>query len=787
MSSPVLDEIAARSDEADRLTAVGMETATAALASSWSTYEFEQARRDLLLLSSERDAFYDRPTVGIAYGWWYHLRRVNGLLATVDRLMGDEEVDLIDIGSGTGATAWAATMVTMARQRLGLPVAPVRIHEIDASLDMGAVADTLWRTLQQWAPDAMATVTRERTVASWTTTEIVPRGKGWLVASYLLDHSDLVRSVEIGDELLRLMQRCRLSGATLLSTRSKLELLKQAATPLVDAGWSVTEARSCRGPWRGTAAVTDSAYRATLDRLGLAGKGQAVVFDHGESMSMELTAGAVAVPMLEDPGWLWLNDRQREVVESQRPARLVTGAAGSGKSVVIAGAIARKLEHPRPRPPQHLLVTAFNKPVVDLVHRLLLERMEGSTSHWTRVTDLEGFHRYRDVGRHRDELTLINFDKLPGRCFAIDDLSVVRDDVWVTEVATLLDRLRNEDERFRSLPEGNRLLDPTFYLAELSRVVYGLDAELPEAYLEAARTGRGVALKPEQRRMVADVLQSPDLPETFTHRRLSALRSMRAHALEPFVDALYIDEGQDFLPADFELAMSLLRPGGEVLVVVDEAQALHIGNSYRRPQPPQGVRWQRHELAGSYRLPASIAHAVAPLAEAVATQRRRAGIAKPDLVSPQSRKAAVVGVRPIVVVGDVATHAQHIARIHEHYAPLVDIESRSRKITVVERDHALVRALKATGTPAGSRSVLEIKGLERGMVVWSSRPTLRIDETDDEVIYTALTRTTSVLVLAIDPIEIAPGALATLRHLDPHYLMFWNDESARWWSKAVEH
>ena len=117
--SEILDWVSDRSALVDRAIATGVRNAIEEL-DEWPAFEWQASLNELLKLSKKQDAFYDRPTIGPAYALWYHARRANPLVSQLERLMrttvdrGHQTLDVVDLGSGTGATAWAAALVAAA-------------------------------------------------------------------------------------------------------------------------------------------------------------------------------------------------------------------------------------------------------------------------------------------------------------------------------------------------------------------------------------------------------------------------------------------------------------------------------------------------------------------------------------------------------------------------------------------------------------------------------------------------------------------------------------------------
>ena len=161
------------------------------------------------------------------------------------------------------------------------------------------------------------------------------------------------------------------------------------------------------------------------------------------------------------------------------------------------------------------------------------------------------------------------------------------------------------------------------------------------------------------------------------------------------------------------------------------------------------------------------------------------GLALDDIVLPRAVKNAMLGVRPIVVAGTVGQIREQVAQIIGEYAPLFTPPAGRRAIaTIAENDPVMLQALKKLEAekrlPVGIRieaaSMRRIKGLERPLVLWSTKSHLPNSETAPEWIYTILTRTTGVVVVALS--AHTPDCIrAIVGRLDRHRLLFWSEQA----------
>jgi len=483
-----------------------------------------------------------------------------------------------------------------------------------------------------------------------------------------------------------------------------------------------------------------------------------------------------------------LDEVQRAAAEPDGRLTYVHGAAGSGKSRVLIERVARTLEKELPRHPTSVLVTAFNQAMVRQLGDWLVERIEASPSLGldTRPPgDGADWELVVRAGGHEGCVRLLNWDKAPPRLFNVrvqGDFSGWEQEIH-ERVSHCLDRLppSHQAQRLRS-----RLTVP-FLKAELDRVIYGLLAYERDRYLGVIRQGRGKLLAPADRPVVWDVLMGPGAPPSFTGQRIAAHRQLaqnrRNQEWRRFAH-VFVDEAQDFTQADFDLVAGLAERPQNIVACCDEAQALHLGTSYRRPHV-EGATWRARPLRGSYRLPIRVCEAVRPLAERIAARRRSlagAGDAEEeDVVLPESVKSAVLGPRPIIVAGSEDEVAGALRSVLSSFAPLLRAAvSGDVVVCVAERDEWVMDRLAnpPPGMTVRRESMRAIKGLERPCVVLSTRVEVPHDESLDEWIYTVLTRTTALLVLALSE-RTSPELREVIAQLRPDRLMAWNEKAGR--------
>lgn len=772
----------------------------------WSAFELDQTLEDTWQLSRGGDCCYDRPSIGPTYASWYHGRRMQDMLRLLRAWLEERDEDgwsLLDLGAGTGATLWALGLLVAGFHRAGESLPRLQVHAIDSSDFMLAEAERMWALhFCRAYPEARHRIDVSFRVETWVRTAAACRDRVRIVASYLFDHSDRGRVPEIARALQDVADRHRARRVLLLGASRKSDLLAAACGAFDDRRWTVDEVRPGPCVWRGPLEATGFATTAIYDhRLGRGAgrwRGRPPQWTAAEtphtwrSLSSRTEYQHRLFGPPQPPAMNLDPEQAAAAAPSERP-EVVVGAAGSGKSVVLAERIAGTIREGEAS--FRLFVTAFNKRMLDqlagwvndrLPDDLRLEPQRQDRSH-ANPDDVTCGHWTLD-GEQAGVPTvlMLNWDSVPTRLFGVlwRVLPVAIREELDEHVDSAIARAREE----LGLADGDHeeLLRRDFLIAELRRVVYGLGATTREQYLSVERVGRQRPLRRSQREVVAAALLR--IRREMIHRRIAALRRVRnqpgAYDEEvevPSFTHVFVDECQDFAPADFELLFHLGRGGERLTVAGDLTQSMWLGGTHRIVPLPSKSRWRYHRLAGSYRIPLRVCEAIRPLAERV---RHRHG-EDVEVVMPESRKAAVLGIRPILVIAeDVHAAAEQLESIWTLYGEPM----RAGRVTIVEEDAGLREAMLPR---CGARvrielqSMRRIKGLERDFVVWSTRVPFPTDESEEEWAYTILSRTTSLLVIVVIPGESDPEQVRITRLLRRDRLMPWDERAADWLGEAA--
>ena len=489
-----------------------------------------------------------------------------------------------------------------------------------------------------------------------------------------------------------------------------------------------------------------------------------------------------------------LNDEQDDVAEPSERLTALVGAAGSGKSLIICERVVRVLEQATAIEPPRILVTSFNKAMVDQLAEWTIARIENSELRLRlkqRGEPGEGSRKLRVTkGDVQSTVHFVNRDKLPTR-------------VWMTgHVGNPFTRNRASGHP-SSTRHRARATEPylgrDFLVEELELVLFGLEALDFDRYTDPSQTpriGRKTPLSSGQRVRVWRALEaeyeSNSRPVPFIRRRIEVYlhNESRLAASEQLhlrydyrgLTHVFVDEAQDMTRADLKLFAHTPPSPKRLFVAGDSAQALHTGGTSPRPRI-RGTTWQNLALSGSYRLPSLVCTALAPLAKRIIRSQAAAGDPSgPQGTIPEVRRSAVPGPRPVVVDGADTDEMVRAMRTMSRFADS-DVDTWN---VVYERGspERIYEELERAEVPRKRVSMLKKKGLEFPLVLFPTNVMPPYEETRLEWLYTALTRATSVMMLAACPSTNESVAQA-LALLDAEHLMFWDDQARSAWDRLV--
>lgn len=777
-------------------------------------FDVNECARELNSLRSGGDLCYDRPGSAIAYAAWYHGERVNQFIQVLEHCPElanrDREWNVIDLGAGTGAVAWAIAARELMKPGSSRRRYPIRLSLVESSRPMLSLAWVLWdELLSEFKSEGLhSLVTIDRSSGwrheSWPTLGMAATETDLLTAHYLFDYSEtdpagLAESVRLFRKQMRHQRVARLLCCTTSQKRPVLNRLRQE---LVSDDWSAATAEVSGGPLRGLLNETGEFRRSTLavhvrDKR-LRARTEAVPSYEGIARTPAIVLSAATSNLFQDLGSVAdvLTSEQEGALNDRSVNIAVKGSAGSGKTLVLALRLARFVRSAAAaNSVRTALFTSFNRNLVAWVAHDVLKHAKRENP--GTIIQLEpsgagvsGTKWLTVAGRKMicfstlDSVAAQLFDYQPGSVPGSDGnvtplvrqlLADVRASPWVTQLPEQACPVAGDGEPV--VAGTNRSLEKSArYISEEFRVVfYGRAQCKPDVYLDSVKTsreGRGVRLSSIQRMAMAKLLSQID--HKFTNRRCFALASQPKRMFS----AIMVDEAQDFSDEDFNLSRKLLVQGGSLTFAFDSSQAIRTGVTFRLPKVSPGWSW--HSLTGSYRMPLRVCEALVPVVNYLRTEQSGSGIDANVLASPPvPSRIAVLGSRPFIIAAHCERDfADRLATLVAALEPRYDHQVHG-SIVVLEVDQPLRRAItnrfshrvepgkrgvvrKSRLVPSGTSesvpvsalasSVLREKGMEFPWVVWSTR--VQCDEPLDlhRLCYTIVSRCTRHLViwLALD-------------------------------------
>lgn len=492
-------------------------------------------------------------------------------------------------------------------------------------------------------------------------------------------------------------------------------------------------------------------------------------------------------PKLRDRSKVKLNQRQEGAATWTGKVRptCISGTAGSGKSLVLTERLANLVKKP-PRemgmapydPDFRILFTTFNKELSAELKNWIGDVL-GDKAEWTGG----GF---TFVGSQFQNIRLLHFDVIPTRIGRYSHVgSRLLGGSAAVSINGVMERVRKELE----LRPGEHadILDPDYIEEEFDRVFYGMELTSLREYQTVARKGRGQkGGGPEQRRIVGKVMEEwmrhchEGRTYTFHMVRRMFLNDLKKERHRPMFTDIFVDEFQDCTPADFSIFYRLLKDSNRLIVAGDLAQSVHLGTTADMPRDrlDQGEdqrNFRRIFLEGSYRLPLHISLCVQGLSKAIQSRQKESGMMSPYEGAPP-------GVRLLFVSARGAEEmASKLSAIMETYAPYrrrLQGEGADERAVIMESDKELARALsKLRPNSVMSDTILRLKGLEKSMVIWSTRALYQSEDDSLEFVYTILTRSSGLAVIAYFEGETPDSYRTVMNTLNKELLLSWDKGS----------
>jgi ATP-dependent DNA helicase UvrD/PcrA len=380
------------------------------------------------------------------------------------------------------------------------------------------------------------------------------------------------------------------------------------------------------------------------------------------------------------PWWESLNSRQREAVMHQAGPLLVVAGAGTGKTLTLAGRVAHLIE--RGVPPERILLLTFTRRAARemLARAARLTGRDGPTSGrvWGGTFHAVGNRLLRQHGRAigiRPDFTVLD------QADAADLMNLIREDLGLSSMKRRFPRKELLADIY------SRTVNARTRLAEV------LDAWFPWCRDEIQGI-RSVFHRYGERKREQNVLDYDDLLLFWV--ALAQTPATRAHVAAMF-DHVLVDEYQDTNALQADIVWDLWGPGGNVMVVGDDAQSIYsfrsatVRNILDFPTRFEGTRIVR--LEQNYRSTGPILDASnAVIAHAAERHPKSLWSTRPGEVRPTLTTCLDESEQSDVVCRSVLEHRERGTLLRQqavlfrsaHHSDLLEVELSRRNIPFVK-------------------------------------------------------------------------------------------------------
>jgi hypothetical protein len=727
-------------------------------------------------LIRNQDLCYDRPNTAFGYSLWYHGRRVNTFLSYFAKTIfntTDKQIEIFDLGAGTGAVQWAVGLVYHKMKEAGRPVPKIKIINIDTSPFMLYYSrDYLWKHFvaeykhcQDFSDDI------DYEVNTWSNTKNVSVTNPWITASYLFDISDTSTTAQANTEyknsvkagFKELIKAFNPSTILLLTSDQppKRLLLNELKGDFAASGYNQQEVSSTQLLLTGQLVETSSFRRQLFQEYQLhlkTSEAQSISRvvewkDYsfiGTILSKQqaaLNLGATAQKKKPDEIKLYnppitvrreikLNDEQLKAAEHTERPTIISGPAGCGKSVVVTERIKNLVEAKQYSPELRILVTTFNKQLMNYLGKWIADLLDKE-----KVERIGNNFKFKNSDAIN--ICLMHFDILPTRIGNANG-SLVFNNTLREIAAEAIAFVKTENKITTN--KHDKVLNPDYVIEEYHRTIYGLQYVTEKEFLTSERKGRPKLKKEGDNRKILwkavwkflDLMETrkPNKVESIVSRRHKFLKQLQQKEIQTKFTHIFVDEFQDCTQADYQIFDLLLDNPNNIVLAGDIAQAIQIGNvaDILRIRTEEMVNRKTHNLKGSYRLPFRISECVTKISEIIQDG---------SVITPY--KGSPPGARPIVIYAatpnELKSKIESVYRAYKVYG--LD------RVTILESDGEIYKALKAVNVACETDTILRLKGLEKTCVLWSTRQDIEYKDEVAEFVYTILSRTSGILLIVL--------------------------------------
>ncbi|WP_288445426.1 UvrD-helicase domain-containing protein [uncultured Chryseobacterium sp.] len=767
-------------------------------------YDLKQCHIESYNLIRGKDLCYDRPNTAFAYSIWYHPRRINTFLSFFLNKIIEQDggrIEIFDLGAGAGAIQWSLGLVYVGLKRLGKTPPRITIINIDTSPFMlNYNKEYLWKEFLKIYPEIDNNFIVEYEVNSWNNERNLETSNPILAASYLFDASD--NKMEIANDFKTLVNRYRPNTVLLLTSNQteKIQFLRELEIEFKQQGYdtfntlesnllftepliNINKIRTALSKNLGISELQRGASWIDRSHSGLVLEKQQIEFTFSYGIK-SIASLDIYNPPITVRREVSLNEKQKRSARNTENPAIIVGPAGCGKSIVITEKIKNIVEAAEYSPNLKILVTTFNKGLIGKLAEWLKDLLDSTK--YSIHYDINSYG-YNDKSSHikfknsaHTNIRLLHFDMLPKLLGGVKYRGFVDHEQHFNLLREIIQKVKQEEKIFND--RYDNILNPDFLFEEYHRVIYGLQVGISQGedtYLTITRKGRGnnpsLQKNSDRRKLawkcLAEYAQRMHKEgiQSFTLRRQYLFSKLKSGQLNPYYDYILVDEFQDCTEADFEIFYSMIKDPNNFTIAGDLAQSIHLGTAARIPRDERMSRRQFYRLEGSYRLPVRISECIKKLSEAI-VERFGNDEGVTDIIP---YKGSPPGSRPIVVYGqNYIEVAEKVKQIFEHYK-IYDLQ----KITILEKDAELQKAIAQKGIISETDTILSLKGLEKECVLWSTRIPLEFENEVFEFTYTIVTRTSSILIIALteDTQNIYKKILGLL---DIERLIMWDKETS---------
>jgi DNA helicase-2/ATP-dependent DNA helicase PcrA len=748
-------------------------------------FDLAQCQYECYNLMFKEDLCYDRPNAAFAYSLWYHGRRVNTLLSCFAKILfntKDTQIEIFDLGAGTGAVQWAAGLVYHKMKLEKMQVPRIRIVNIDTSPFMLYYSrDFLWKHFISEYPsckdfsDAI-----EYEINSWTNIPKVNITNPWIAASYLFDISDtfsenLTKSNNEYNQALKagfdeLINKFDPSVVFLLTANQleKRKLFLEIKEKLLKDRFLCQEISEAdlllNGMLSNVNKLRNKLHETFKDHLlslpGRRNEGYSLLnsctWNEGSFIGAVLTKRQITFNLVDEGTpikkesvqkiqlynlpikvrrEIVLNDDQKNAAQLTDCQTIITGPAGCGKSVVLTERIKNLVEENKYKSDIKILVTTFNIDLLNYLGDWLEDILD-------KKKIIRKGNKFRFNKSYYPNIYLMNFDGLPLLIAGLNNKLLLNKDLNVI-VKEAIEIIKQENKITDN--KYDSILNSIYLLEEYHRIIYGLQCATMEDYLNCERKGRPLLPKnSEDRKLIWET--SNKFIELIKKKKSDYIITKRQKLLQEIENGMtvtstrfthiFVDEFQDCTETDYKIFDLLVRNINNIVFAGDIAQAVHIGKVADVPRNKKGCMADRkiYYLKGSYRLPFRISESISNFS---------ATIKNGNIISPV--KIAPPGARPIIVY--TTTYSELVIKIEAIFKSYKGYGLD--KITILERDTYLCDALNKIEIFSETDTVLKVKGLEKTCILWATWKSFIHKQEVDEFVYTVITRTTGILIIAL--------------------------------------